>query len=275
MRKINLMLSIVLLLFVLLAASGFAPANASYKKGGSFPSSKLSLKDKYYICDTANGDVNGDGRIDQVLLIGHKITETELPYTDKIKVAVVDGKSGKMNAVKMGEMDAGYKPVLFLGDFNGDRIRDIFINVDLGGSGGVQADYILSFKGGSFKQIFNGPRVDPANYLTAKFIDGFKTRTTSSKYKINEVVSVSANKQMYIENGYFTKSGKLLKEMIGVTDGFGLLQPVLLKNGIYGLEGSQRIWSFVHADTIADVNTSWKYDRGVWKLTKVQFIPMH
>jgi hypothetical protein len=64
--------------------------------------------------------------------------------------------------------------------------------------------------------------------------------------------------------------------MIAATDGFGLLKPIPLNNtGVYVLEGSQRIWSYVHADTIADVKSVWKWDKGIWSLIKVEFKPMY
>lgn len=97
---------------------------------------QLTYFDGYsaYILDYKQGDVNGDGVIDTVYLMGDKRKSSQSPFVENINLVVLDGATRRYSRVPLKE-NAGYNPTLFLGDFTGNRVNDIVVYIDSGGSG--------------------------------------------------------------------------------------------------------------------------------------------
>ncbi|MDG0810580.1 hypothetical protein [Cohnella rhizosphaerae] len=86
------------------------------------------------LLDAKQGDVNGDGILDNVYLYGN---QSDGPFADHITLIVQDGRSNRSTAVNLPN-NAGYNARLFLGDFTKDRVQDILVSIDTGGSGGIR-----------------------------------------------------------------------------------------------------------------------------------------
>lgn len=75
----------------------------------------------------ARGDVTGDRISDTVYLTGIKTPDS--PTVQQITLHIQDGKSGRVTCILLQE-NAGYNPTIFLGDFIGDGVDDIFIIIN-------------------------------------------------------------------------------------------------------------------------------------------------
>jgi len=104
------------------------------------------------IVDYIRGDVNGDRIPDNVYLTG--IRTPNSPFIQNITLVIQNGMTGEITSIALSE-NAGYNPTLFLGDFTGNRVNDILISINSGGSGGIMYYYICSFLNNSEKLLFD------------------------------------------------------------------------------------------------------------------------
>ncbi len=151
-----------------------------------------------------------------------------------------------------------------LGDFTGDKVKDIMISADTGGSGGIVDNRIVTAKGGKINIIFDED--DNAGLvLSGKFTDGFKTDMIMTKLNKVFTIDLSAFKDGYIIEGIYGSNGKLMKPVELWADGFYLLQPVdYTGDGTYYLRGIRSISGAYHANRISNMESLWKYSDGKW-----------
>lgn len=116
--------------------------------------SHYMIRNDTVVLDVKWGDVNGDGTPDQVYLIGNPTGDTTSSFVQNIQLVVVDGRSGVRYTSQLKD-NAGYNARLFLGDFTGERVDNILVSIDSGGSGGFTYNYIFSFMKNVFREIYN------------------------------------------------------------------------------------------------------------------------
>ena len=115
---------------------------------------KEASKERIYVIDYARADVTGDGEADEIFLVGNKPSGTDSPYFDNIELMIQDGVTKKYIKIKFKE-NSGYNPTLFLGDFTGNKVLDILVSIDSGGSGAIGFYYIYSVLNNKPKQLFD------------------------------------------------------------------------------------------------------------------------
>jgi hypothetical protein len=99
-------------------------------------------------------DVTGNGVADNVLLIGNKDAANGGLITD-INIVVIEGKTKKVINSNIKGF-TGYQPKInIVGDFNGDKSKDVMITVYSGGNNGSTNAYVVSFKDSSVKVLLN------------------------------------------------------------------------------------------------------------------------
>lgn len=91
---------------------------SEFAQGGWNPSRVVVL---------ACGDVTGDRISDTVYLTGIKTPDS--PFVQQITLHIQDRRSGRVTRIPLQE-NAGYNPTIFLGDFIGDGVDDIFISIN-------------------------------------------------------------------------------------------------------------------------------------------------
>ena len=76
------------------------------------------------------------------------------PFSDNIMLIINDGATHYSYKIQI-TANAGYNPTVFLGDFTGNKVNDILVSIDSGGSGGFGYYYIFSFLNNKAQKLFD------------------------------------------------------------------------------------------------------------------------
>lgn len=93
-------------------------------------------------------------------------------FGTKLSLRVFDAANNKMIKSDLSDF-GGYDPKLFLGDFTGDKVKEIMVSAPIGGSGGIIDNRIVTLAGGETKLIF-GENENNSLTLSGSFQDNFK-----------------------------------------------------------------------------------------------------
>jgi hypothetical protein len=202
-------------------------------------------------------DVTGDGQKDIVTLSGSK-ADPNSPYFTALTLGV--RPSGKSEVLI--PIEGGYNPKLQFVDVTGDKLREIYVSVETGGSGGFNNTYIYSLKNSIPVAL---PLPLPLK-VTAEFQKNYAVKLKIEETNEAYLISIKDKKAEYDQAGIY-QNGKVLKQMTVTVNTYSVLEPKEIdRNGIYGLQGIQRITGLYNADTIAYVNSIWKWHNNKWKL---------
>lgn len=206
-------------------------------------------------------DVTGDGKKDTVYIKGIPYEEgTEFLKEIHLDIAASNGKSYKV------EVEGGYSPKVQYVDLNNDGVRDMFISVNTGGSGGISNHYLYTLKDFMLKDL----TVPDPLIINSQFHNGYKASITIQNTSQSYTFDLRSRAEEYERMGLY-QNGKLNEPTELMVDHYSTLKPVLIKGEQFGLTGVQAVSGAFHADTIAFVESTWFYENGKWtlKTTKV------
>ncbi|MCY6354936.1 VCBS repeat-containing protein [Clostridium sp. ZS2-4] len=216
-------------------------------------------KNNIYILDFKRGDVNGDKIKDNVYLVGEKPYGLESPFTDNITLIVQDGKTDAFTRIPL-KQNAGYNPTIFLGDFTVDKIKDILISIDSGGSGGFAFYYIYSFKDNNPKKIFDYEKFNEKYKYDVIYRDYYQVEVKEKIDGKKYIIDIKYKGKEYLAEIY-NENGTLKAPIEGWVNPLGGLYPIDFKrNGSYELYALQRIAGRYNADGLGYVQTSLEWN---------------
>lgn len=221
----------------------------------------------YFRADTMNsnpnivfhviGDVNGDGIPDNVFLTG--IRRPMSQFIQNITLVVQDGRTGQKISVHLNE-NAGYNPRVFLGDFNGDRVNDILVSIDSGGSGAIMYHYIYSFIDNVPQLMFDFNVYNDEYKYEVTYKDNYKVEFISEKNNNKYIIDISLRGEDYLNEIYY-ENGKLKQPISGFVNPLSGLYPVdFNSDGIYELLAYQKIAGRFNADSLGYVLNTLKWE---------------
>ncbi|WMJ80180.1 VCBS repeat-containing protein [Clostridium sp. MB40-C1] len=214
-----------------------------------------------YILDFKVGDVNGDGILDRIYLIGNKESEGAI-FEKNIALVIEDGLTNHRLYVPL-ETNAGYGARLFLGDFTNDRVKDIKISIDSGGSGGLAYYYIYSFKNNVLKLIFDYEDFNQEYQYQVIYRDNYKVDVINKRMKEIYTIDISYRDPEYLSEIY-NADGTLKEPLMGWVNPLGALWPVVTnrnsRRNTYDLLAIQRIAGRYNADALGNVQTLLTWD---------------
>lgn len=210
--------------------------------------------------DKQTGDVNGDKIPDIVYLLGEK---TENPFYENIKVIVQDGRTMQWYVIPLyPKYSMAYTPWLILANFTNSKTNEIMVNLPVGGSGGLNYYYVISFLNKNAEYIL-GPEQfavlsQPLGFEVI-YMDNYRVLVKSDKLDQSYTLDISARKEVY-EGTVYDKDGKLIKPLEGFVIDLPHLYPIKIDGSVpYKLEAHQDIAGTSHADRLGSIVTYWKY----------------
>jgi hypothetical protein len=205
---------------------------------------------KISLLDMKQGDVNGDGIIDNVYLYGNKSNGI---FADNITLIIQDGHSNQSTTVNL-QNNAGYSARLFLGDFSKDNVQDILVSIDSGGSGGYGIFYIYSFKNNILHEMFDVEKYNKEYKFNVNYEDFYKVSVGSPHLDVLFTIDISNKGYDYLSQ-YYNENGKLKQPIKGEVLALGALYPIVTneKSMGYDLLAIQRIIGTSNSDTIGYV----------------------
>jgi hypothetical protein len=219
--------------------------------------------DNHFVVASARGDVTGDKIPDNIYLSGIKMPDS--PFVQDITLVVQDGKTGKFVTVPLKE-NVGYNPTLFLGDFNGDGVKDILIRIDSGGSGAFTYDYIYSFVKNVPKVLFDFEVYNETYKYDINYKNNYKVEVISQKNKTRYIIDLTDKGKEYL-NEIYDSDGKLKAPIEGFINPLSALFPVDVDmDGVYDLLAFQKIAGRYNADSLGYVENFLKWDNGAFNL---------
>ncbi|MFC5530689.1 VCBS repeat-containing protein [Cohnella yongneupensis] len=221
------------------------------------------------VLDAKWGDVNGDGTPDQVYLTGNPTGDINSSFIENIQLTVMDGRSGA-RYTKQPKDNAGYNPRLFLGDFTGDRVDDILVSIESGGSGAFTYNFIYSFMQNVFHELYNNDWFyETYSDASVSYEDNYKVRIVNRSLKKEYLLDISQRDPSYLSDLYDSK-GKLKKPVEGSVMGVSGAYPIDLQgDGVYEIWPFQRVIGLYNADVLGYLQPPLNWDSQTSK-----FIPL-
>jgi hypothetical protein len=208
----------------------------------------------------ARGDVTGDRIPDHVYLTGTMTQDS--PFIQNITLLVQNGRTGEVKHVALQE-NAGYNPTIFLGDFTGNGVDDIFISINSGGSGGIMYHYIYSFLNNQPQLLFDFNVYNEQFQYTVTYQNNYKVEVISLNNQQKYMIDLSTRDSEYL-NEIYDKNGQLKSPITGFVNPLSGLYPVDFDyNKKYELLAYQKIAGRYNADSLGYVlNTlEWRDNR--------------
>jgi hypothetical protein len=239
----------------------------AFLPGTKFVPEGLIVEDNMFVVDSRRVDVNGDGTLEDVVLIGEKQDNNNPHYVHNLEVAIKDVHTG-MSLASIGELNVGYEAKLFIGSFTASKNNDILVSFATGGSGGVSQYSLLTYKDNQVKPIVPQKDLNEGLTLKTQCLLGFILNITDKNTGYTATIDLHQGSADYEALGIYNKKGELLaKDPMVLIDGFGVLKPEDdNRDGIYELHGIQRISVGTHVNVVADAESVWTVDNGQLKL---------
>ncbi|KAB2331502.1 hypothetical protein F7731_18080 [Cytobacillus depressus] len=201
-------------------------------------------------------DITGDGKKDLIIIKGLPYEEgTEFLKEIEMEIKTTNKKSLTIN------FDGGFNPRADYIDLNHDGLKDIFVAVDTGGSGGITKHYLYTAKNSTLTYL----SVPDPLVINSQFLDGYKASITIQETGESYTFNLSNRAKDYEKTGLY-QNGKLSEPTELMVDPYSLLKPVQISGKQYGLKGTQAVSGAYHADGIAIIESLWIYENGKWTL---------
>jgi hypothetical protein len=245
-----------------------------YKAGSLFNVPELRLKENTFVMDCKYDDITGDNIKDNIILVGRKNYEAKGIERDEIKIIIQNGKTKRYYKLSPGKYTVGNNGVIFLGDFNGDKILDILVSFC--GKGAYNYPYysLITFKDNKAKYLLEQENFASGLSFDIDFVDNYKVSVFNRELNKFYNMDVSTKKYTYDRLGLYDELGELLKKQEGFSGAISELRPVDVdKDGVYELVGVQCLSGICPEDVIGYAKSLWRYKDRSMKLLSVEIIP--
>lgn len=214
-------------------------------------------------------DINGDGKKEIIELVAYKGTDS---YEKKVDFIVKDYRNNKTLIYKnLGDYIENVN--MILGDFDGDRLPDILLNVYSGGTAYMCQGAVYSYRGNKLKTLFYSNDETSTKLPVswdAKLLNNDRVNIFSKVLNKSYILDIKSNPMLK----QYKSSGQKYS-IFG--DGRGPVWSAvdINKDKVYELSLWSQLDGLNHADVIAGVTSYYKYipKTKSWKLVNIDVKP--
>ncbi|WP_139489844.1 hypothetical protein [Brevibacillus dissolubilis] len=226
-----------------------------------FPKDAVTIKE-------ASVDVTGDTRPDRIVLAGRPRKDNNI-YYEKLYLGVEDPIT---NQIVSYDIEGGYSPSLEFVDVTGNKVPEIFISAETGGSGGIINYYLYTYRN---KEIHPMP-VPQGLDMSGALEDGYQARIYVRDTNQYTTIDLADRAKLYSDLGIYRNNQIVRPVSVMTSRSWQLLKPADPEgDGVYVLWGIQAIKGVANADTIAVAGSEWIWEpagAGTWRLSRSNVI---
>lgn len=237
--------------------------------GGAAAQSLEAALEGYEIIEKAQADVLNNGEMQQLVLFGRRSPWKTPHYRDvQLIVAADDEVEEQLPLDNMGGF-YGARKALFVGDFTGDGVPDVFVALPTGGSGGLINYRLVSWANSKGALLFGeSENRGLAIQLTSE--KDWRLRVATEQGSVTLLLAGAGRRTDYQRLGYYDAQGNMLKPLPAFAAPFSWLEPEDRDgDGHYMLRGWQQLSGAYRADQLGWVESVWRYENGAWSVGNV------
>lgn len=268
-KKLNLQIVLLIVLFCGIEVLAVAK---DYKVEDEIKLPILDKKFNYKVVDIKYVDLDGDNEIEEILLLAGKEINSEEEYSRLADSEIVLVREKDKKIIK--KINTGNEEIcpekIFIGDFDGDKIKDIMIISDTNANGGLgMHEYnIYKYDKGIFKDIYKKNKVWDMIDFDGELLDNYKAKFYNRLFNQTIIIKIEGYEDFYI-NGKKTEDAD-----IPAVEAVALVEPVDFdKDGMFELIGYRYVYLGCRAAGLGTIRTIIKYNRNnrVWEWKKSYF----
>jgi hypothetical protein len=228
---------------------------------------KIRQSAEQEVIDFKMADVFGTGHNYYIYLLGSRIYGEVSPYVGKLGLVIKDTNNETVKIIPL-EVEEGYKPQLFIGDFTGDKADDVMVSIFTKSSLDAAASYIYHIEGEQVKLILNTPQLLNNESTQVIYQDQYKVEVLPALTQKVYPLDMSHKSESYLDELYDLE-GHLLHKYTGQIEEAMTIVPLDYDgNQVYYVLIIQRIMGISSEDFLGTVETILK-----WQPDIKAFIP--
>lgn len=217
-----------------------------------------TLAKKEIVLQTAFGNVIKKDEVNKLIVKGDLVGGQ---YYDNITIEIYDLNGVLINTIRP-KTNSGYGPNIMLGDFAGNGLKQIFLGINSGGSGGFGYFYVFDAQNNEIKTLFDYQEFSQNNRYTGEYIDNYKVKVTKKGSKDSYIIDLSLRPKDYLDL-IWKPDGKLIApRSVDISDVNTVFPYYNSATGVYELIVYQRVTGLFNADSLGYVITQQRLENG-------------
>lgn len=222
--------------------------------------SSLRSEQDLEVVDFKRADIFGNGREDEVYLLGTRVFGSTSPQVNNLTLRVVDSCKGEETEMKM-PIESAYGPRLIIEDFTGDLKKDIMVMSYTDPGGYVYAD-IYTIENDELKHIFSTSLYNEEYTGLVEYKDQYRIEVSTDipgKLYVLDISHVPPE----ILDMFYDQQGKLKEPTEGTLMGAVSVNVVDYdRDGVYDMAVVQRLSGADQQDNLGLVETFLRWNIG-------------
>jgi len=237
-------------------------------KLSDIPYAKLSMDSKVELLTQQVADVTGDGKLDDVAVVGHRVEPNAL-FHDHIWV-IAHTSEGKWLTPTNVDF-SGYTGKLQFGDINGDHIADVLATSESGGSGNTLDAVAVSFASANPKTLFASSESLNVD-VSGRFEDHFVSHIITKPGNQSFTISLDKYRDSFIVEKVYSKNGKVLEKIEPWTAGIPIMDlKDVDSDGTSEIVTQTPVCGIAHVNILGLLETPWKFNHGKFEPLKMTY----
>ena len=217
--------------------------------------SRLSLsgqaQKKGVTLQTIFGNVVQKDAVNKIIVKGDSVSGQ---YYDNIIIEIYDVNDTLINTIRP-KTNSGYGANIMLGDFAGNGLKQIFLGINSGGSGGFGYFYVFDAQNNEIKTLFDYQDFSQKNQYIGEYLNNYKAKVSKKGSKEHYIIDLSSRSKDYLDMIWKSDGQLIAPRKIDISDVNTVFSYYNYATQLYELIIYQRVTGLFNADSLGYVIT--------------------